>query len=219
MLKALCLTRVLQDCEICGKFKSIFRKTLYLIQKISFPKFTTSQSTNRYRQYLTKCNFRLMSNKNESISLSRKLRFLNFIIDFIAIYFLWWLTCYLTLACFENIFGFNFDNAEKGIAEPDYYGKINYEDEINGIVYYIILASTLLVSIFAYYSISEFYFRKTLGKIVTHSRVVTENGGKVTFKRIILRTICRFIPIDWLSFIFSRNGIHDKLSKTKVIRD
>ena len=159
-----------------------------------------------------------MSNKNESISLSRKLRLLNFIIDSIGIYFLWWITCYLTILCFENFFGFNFYNAERGIAELDYYRKINYEDQINRIIFYIILASTLLVSIFAYYSILEFYFQKTLGKIVTRSKVVTDNGEKVIFRRIILRTICRFVPIDWLSYIFSRNGIHDRLSKTKVIR-
>lgn len=98
-------------------------------------------------------------------------------------------------------------------------GEINYEDHVNGIVFHIIIASTLLVSIFTYYFILEFYFQKTLGKIVTHSKVVTENGEKSTFRKIILRTIYRFIPIDWISFIFSRNGMHDKLSKTKVISD
>lgn len=98
-------------------------------------------------------------------------------------------------------------------------GEINYEDYINGIIFNIILASTLLISIFTYYSMLEFYFQKTLGKIVTRSKVVAENGEKVTFRKIILRTICRFIPIDWISFIFSRKGMHDKLSKTKVIRD
>jgi uncharacterized RDD family membrane protein YckC len=160
-----------------------------------------------------------MSNKIKLISLSRKLRFLNFIIDFIGIYFLWWFTCYITIACFEKFFGFDFYNAKRGMAEVLPNGKIYYEDRVNSIVFFIIIASTLLVSIFCYYCILDFFFQKTLGKIVTRSSVVAENGEKATLRKIILRTICRFIPIDWISFIFYGNGIHDKLSKTKVISD
>lgn len=160
-----------------------------------------------------------MSNKIKSISLSRRLRLLNFIIDSIGIYFVWANIYFLIIFCFENIFFFNFHNAKRGMAEVLPNGEINYEDYINGIIFNIILASTLLISIFTYYSMLEFYFQKTLGKIVTRSKVVAENGEKVTFRKIILRTICRFIPIDWISFIFSRKGMHDKLSKTKVIRD
>ncbi|REG88385.1 RDD family protein [Flavobacterium aquicola] len=160
-----------------------------------------------------------MSNKIKLISLSRRLRFINFIIDFIGIYFLWGNICYFTFFCFEKIFGFDFQNAQRGKAEVFPNGEINYEDYVNGIIFHIILASTFLISILTYYSILEFYFQKTLGKIVTRSKVVAENGEKATFRKIILRTICRFIPIDWVSFIFSRNGMHDKLSKTKVISD
>lgn len=160
-----------------------------------------------------------MSNKIKLIPLSRRLRFLNFIIDSIAIYFLWWLTCYLTMTCFDFFLGFNFYNAKRGMAEVMPNGEIDYEDRINGIVFLIIFFSSLLISIFSYHSILEFYFQKTLGKLITCSQVVAENGERATFKKIILRTICRFIPINWISFIFSRNGIHDKLSKTKVIKD
>ena len=40
-----------------------------------------------------------------------------------------------------------------------------------------------------------------------------ENGD------IITRTFCRLIPFDRISFLFVKNGIHDYLSKTKVVKD
>jgi hypothetical protein len=42
-------------------------------------------------------------------------------------------------------------------------GEIDSENSINGIVFLIIIVSSLLVSIFSYHSILEFYFQKTLG--------------------------------------------------------
>ena len=150
-----------------------------------------------------------MPNRQESISLSRRLRFLNFIVDSIGIYFLYWFVGYLTIFCFEKFLDFDFYNVKRGI----------YEEGNSGRVYRLLLFSTFLLTVFSYYLLLEFYFQKTWGKIVTRSKVVTENGEKITFKIILLRTIFRFIPIDWISYIFSRKGIHDKLSKTKVISE
>lgn len=75
-----------------------------------------------------------------------------------------------------------------------------------------------LGTIFAYYAIMEIKFQKTLGKFVTKTKVVTLNGEKPSNADIITRTFCRFIPFDCISFLFVRNGIHDFLSKTKVIK-
>ena len=36
---------------------------------------------------------------------------------------------------------------------------------------------------------------------------------------IISRSFCRLIPFDRVSFLFTKNGIHDFLSKTKVVKD
>lgn len=71
----------------------------------------------------------------------------------------------------------------------------------------------------AYYAIMETKFQKTLGKYVTKTKVVNMNGDKPTNGDIITRTFCRLIPFDRISFLFVRNGIHDFLSKTKVIKD
>lgn len=72
---------------------------------------------------------------------------------------------------------------------------------------------------FAYYAIMETKFQKTIGKFLTQTSVVTLDGQKPTDADIIARTICRFLPFDRLSFLLIKNGIHDYLSKTTVIKD
>lgn len=83
------------------------------------------------------------------------------------------------------------------------------------------LAASILVvaSFFAYYILMEVIFQKTLGKFVTKTKVVTVNGQKPPERTIVLRTLCRLIPFDHISFLFTKNGFHDNLSKTKVIKD
>ena len=70
-----------------------------------------------------------------------------------------------------------------------------------------------------YYAILEIKFQKTVGKFVTKTKVVKMNGEKPENGDIITRTFCRLIPFDRISFLFVKNGIHDYLSKTKVVKD
>jgi uncharacterized RDD family membrane protein YckC len=65
----------------------------------------------------------------------------------------------------------------------------------------------------------EIKFQKTIGKFITKTKVVKLNGEKPESSDIISRTFCRLIPFDRVSFLFMKNGIHDFLSKTKVIKD
>nr|WP_298791559.1 RDD family protein [uncultured Allomuricauda sp.] len=77
----------------------------------------------------------------------------------------------------------------------------------------------LLGGLFGYYFLMEMMFQKTLGKFITKTKVVNKNGEKPTTGELVLRTFCRFIPFDNFSFMFTKNGFHDYLSSTKVIRD
>ncbi len=77
----------------------------------------------------------------------------------------------------------------------------------------------LLATFIGYYTIMEIKFQKTIGKFITKTKVVNQKGEKPENSEIISRTFCRLIPFDRLSFILMKNGIHDNLSKTKVIRD
>ncbi len=69
-----------------------------------------------------------------------------------------------------------------------------------------------------YYSILEYTTGRTIGKFITKTRVVNENGKKPDFKTILIRSLCRFIPFEQFSFFSSDNtGLHDKISKIRVI--
>ena len=70
-----------------------------------------------------------------------------------------------------------------------------------------------------YYIPQEFFWGRTLGKFITGKKVVTADGvSPPSFFEIIGRTLCRFIPFDWFSFLEeSPVGWHDKLSGTRVV--
>ncbi len=73
---------------------------------------------------------------------------------------------------------------------------------------------------FLYYFLFELYFEgRTLGKLVTKTKVVNQDGVKPTAETIALRTICRWVPFDALSFLGGNRpmGWHDSWSKTMVI--
>ncbi len=86
-------------------------------------------------------------------------------------------------------------------------------EDANGIVLGLIL-------MFAYFILFETVWGKSPAKFITRTKVVNEDGSKPTASTIALRTLCRLIPFDFVSF-FSSNprGWHDKLSKTIVIND
>jgi uncharacterized RDD family membrane protein YckC len=69
-----------------------------------------------------------------------------------------------------------------------------------------------------YYIVSESLFGRTLGKLVTGTRVVGESGGTVKLWQVVLRTLYRFVPFEAFSFLSkSRPGWHDRWSKTRVV--
>lgn len=71
---------------------------------------------------------------------------------------------------------------------------------------------------FVYYFAGEFFFGKTLAKLVTKTYVTTEFNEKPGFTAILIRTLCRYIPFEYLSFLWSPVGWHDRFSKTYVVQ-
>lgn len=72
--------------------------------------------------------------------------------------------------------------------------------------------------IVAYYSIFEGLTSRTLGKFITGTYVVTDEGLKPGFGTILLRTLYRLIPLEWISFLFTPIGFHDLFSRTRVVK-
>ena len=83
---------------------------------------------------------------------------------------------------------------------------------------YICSTSLILLSFIGYYLILEYKFQTTIGKLITRTYVVDLEGNKPNLVTILKRTLIRLIPIDPLSYLFSKNGWHDKLSKTRVLK-
>jgi len=80
---------------------------------------------------------------------------------------------------------------------------------------YLMLAMTF----FGYYIFMETKYQKTIGKFFTKAKVVNINGAKPEVGEIVIRTLFRLIPFDRISYLFTRNGFHDRLSDTIVIKD
>ena len=61
---------------------------------------------------------------------------------------------------------------------------------------------------------------KTLGKLITGTKAVNEDGSKLTFGKAVGRTLCRFIPFEVFSFLGGQDrpkGWHDRIPKTIVV--
>ncbi len=94
------------------------------------------------------------------------------------------------------------------------------------LIYLEVTAMLLTVAFFfAYYILLEYYFQKTVGKFLTGTRVVydarlpdsTDAPGRPPLGAVVKRTFARLIPIDPFTCLFSRKGLHDRLSKTRVV--
>ncbi|PZR09226.1 MAG: RDD family protein [Flavobacterium psychrophilum] len=93
----------------------------------------------------------------------------------------------------------------------DWMGNVVPEEGSNWLgVYYFVLY-------FAYYFLFEWFFNKSPAKFITATKVVSKHGGKPSLKEILIRSLCRLIPFDGLSYIFSETGWHDALSHTMVV--
>lgn len=87
-------------------------------------------------------------------------------------------------------------------------------------------AETLAVALFmlVYYFVMEAICSRTLAKYMLGTVVVDKDGNKPSIWRILLRSVCRFIPFDAISFLFASwydgrmyGAWHDKLSGTYVV--
>jgi uncharacterized RDD family membrane protein YckC len=81
-----------------------------------------------------------------------------------------------------------------------------------GLVYLLTFSVMIL-----YYWGMEVAFGKTVGKMITKTKVVTLDGKQPSSLQILGRTLSRFIPFDAFSFLGDGVGWHDTISKTRVI--
>jgi len=98
-------------------------------------------------------------------------------------------------------------------------GLIGGMDLVNSVVdssYFSLLVtySTILI----YFIFFEYFFQKTVGKYLSKTIVVDENGEKPTMSQIVGRSFARIIPFDAFSYLgSSARGWHDTLPNVYVV--
>lgn len=61
---------------------------------------------------------------------------------------------------------------------------------------------------------------RTIGKMITKTRTVTEDLKTPDFGVILTKSFCRVIPFEAFSFLGEKTtGWHDRFSKTRVIQE
>jgi len=123
---------------------------------------------------------------------SRGQRFANLIIDTIAIY----------IVAFVIGIGLTFTNAT----------FLNDDSLLSAYAFGVVLA-------LIYYVPCEAAFGRTVGKLITGTRVIMADGDPPNALNVVGRTFARFIPFEAFSFFAGDSvGWHDSLSRTRVIR-
>lgn len=93
-------------------------------------------------------------------------------------------------------------------------------DNISYIVVPIIIVLLEYFLIIVYYLLVEYFFHTSFGKVLTKTTVINAQGGYPSFSTTLVRSLCRLIPFDSLSFLFGdKGGWHDTISKTGVVED
>lgn len=77
----------------------------------------------------------------------------------------------------------------------------------------------ILMIAVSYYLIFEGISNKTIGKYLTKTKIIRNDGKQPSLIHIDVRTIIRIVPLDIFSYLFSSNGWHDRFSKTIVIEE
>jgi uncharacterized RDD family membrane protein YckC len=66
----------------------------------------------------------------------------------------------------------------------------------------------------------EFRFGKTVGKFLTKTKVVNEDGMPPSFKNCILRSLSRMVPFEPFSLLMDgQTAWHDRWPKTYVVQE
>ncbi|WP_299436870.1 RDD family protein [uncultured Aquimarina sp.] len=158
---------------------------------------TRTIDSSRFEEIKEKAATEKIAKENVNSNIvSSGIRFLNLLIDSII--------CYILIIIAFYFFGF--------VIAP-------IITTTNSFIIIMINLIIIFGTFFAYHSIMEIKFQKTIGKFITKTKVVKLDGKKPDNSDIIARTFYRLIPFDRISFLFTKNGIHDYLSKTSVIKD
>jgi uncharacterized RDD family membrane protein YckC len=131
-------------------------------------------------------------------------RFLNWLIDNLLMRFgLSWVTGYLVGLILVKLF-------------PNFYIDMVYS---KGIEFYFLVYIIAIFNYIIYYTFCEKVFGGyTLGKLITGTKAINEDGSELTLKSAFLRSVSRLVPFEALSIWIGDGLWHDAWTKTMVIK-
>ena len=195
------MTRIehLKFCSICIHQKDDMRRGIICGLTDQIADFEDScGSFAEDSEVIEQLKLKVIENEVSDKMASQGKRFLNYLLDlvFIMIFIFAFYLIFLIILT---------------IVAPSIVSDI---EEGNKLLQYLV---SFIVSMI-YYTSFEAVTGKSIAKYITKTKVVTEIGEKPNFKVIVVRSLCRFIPLEALSFLFNDgSGWHDTISNTKVI--
>jgi uncharacterized RDD family membrane protein YckC len=74
------------------------------------------------------------------------------------------------------------------------------------------------IGLYFYLFISEYSIETTIGKLIFGLKVISTKTKNISGFKIFVRTIVRLVPFYSLGILFNKDGLHDYISGTKVVK-
>ncbi len=99
---------------------------------------------------------------------------------------------------------------------PEYTYRVVYSEDRSDLI--MIGVIIVIFNYLVYYTFCEKIFKGyTLGKLITGTRAIRDDGRELTFKDAFLRTLSRLVPFEAFSG-FGDRPWHDSWTKTSVVK-
>ena len=99
---------------------------------------------------------------------------------------------------------------------PDYAIRVVYSEDKSDLI--LIGLIIVIFNYLVYYTFCEKVFKGyTLGKLITGTRAIRDDGQELTFKDAFLRTVSRLVPFEVFSG-FADKPWHDSWTNTSVVK-
>lgn len=164
-----------------------------------------------------------MHNNNEGLQISEPQDFLNYETERLLQYqyatqgqrFLNWLIDNLLMNYgISYITGMGVGVVLNAIS-PDFLFEVVYGNSWQRLVFLYLVG---IVNYVIYYTLCEKLFKGyTLGKLITGTRAIRQDGGELTFRNALLRSVSRLVPFEVFSG-FNTLAWHDEWTDTMVIK-
>jgi uncharacterized RDD family membrane protein YckC len=98
-----------------------------------------------------------------------------------------------------------------------FFPDLVYSLSNNKTLLYLVSVLIVFIDYLLYYSLSEGLFKGiTIGKLITGTKAINEDGKELSLKQAFLRSACRLIPFEPLSGLGT--PWHDSVTNTIVIK-